>query len=141
MAEYHFYGALCRAASWDIATAGPATHISRLLAAHHRAARNLGAELSGKFRESSLHWWARRSRASKAANSMPMNLYEQAIRSARSNGFVHNEALANELAARFYAARGFEKIANVYLRDARRRLSSDGEPMERCGNSTNSIRS
>ena len=46
-------------------------------------------------------------------------LYEEAIRSARDNSFVHNEALANELAARFYAARGFEKIANVYLRDAR----------------------
>ena len=46
-------------------------------------------------------------------------LYEQAIRSARANGFVHNEALANELAARFYAARGFEKIARVYLHDAR----------------------
>jgi PAS domain S-box-containing protein len=46
-------------------------------------------------------------------------LYEQAIRSARGNGFIHNEALANELAARFYAARGFEKVANAYLRDAR----------------------
>ena len=46
-------------------------------------------------------------------------LYEQAIRSAHANGFVHNEALANELAARFYAARGFEKIAHAYLRDAR----------------------
>ena len=48
-----------------------------------------------------------------------MDLYEQAIRSAQANGFVHNEALANELAARFYAARGLEKIANGYLRDAR----------------------
>jgi hypothetical protein len=48
-----------------------------------------------------------------------MDLYEQAIRSAQANGFVHNEALANELAARFYVARGFEKIANGYLRDAR----------------------
>ena len=46
-------------------------------------------------------------------------LYEQAIRSAHANGFVHNEALANELAARFYAARGFEKIAHAYLRNAR----------------------
>ena len=46
-------------------------------------------------------------------------LYEQAIRSAHANGFVHNEALANELGARFYAARGFEKIAHAYLRDAR----------------------
>jgi PAS domain S-box-containing protein len=48
-----------------------------------------------------------------------MHLYEQAIRSARANGFVHNEALANELAAHFYAKRGFEKIAHTYLRDAR----------------------
>ena len=46
-------------------------------------------------------------------------LYEQAIRSARANGFVHNEALAYELAARFYAARGFEEFAHVYLRNAR----------------------
>src|SRR5262249_4116942 len=48
-----------------------------------------------------------------------MRLYEQAIGSACANGFVQNEALANELAARFYAARGFEKIAHMYLRDAR----------------------
>jgi len=46
-------------------------------------------------------------------------LYEKAIRSARKNGFVHNEAVANELAGCFYAARGFEKIATTYLRDAR----------------------
>jgi PAS domain S-box-containing protein len=48
-----------------------------------------------------------------------MRLYEQAVRSAHANGFVHNEALANELAARFYLARGFEKIAYAYLQDAR----------------------
>src|SRR5262249_60225988 len=46
-------------------------------------------------------------------------LYEEAIRSAQANGFVHNEALANELAARFYAARGFETISHAYLRNAR----------------------
>jgi len=46
-------------------------------------------------------------------------LYEQAIRSARANAFIHNEALANEVASRFYATRGFEKIARLYLQDAR----------------------
>ena len=46
-------------------------------------------------------------------------LYEQAIHSARDNGFVHNEALAYELAARFYAGRGFETISHAYLRNAR----------------------
>ena len=48
-----------------------------------------------------------------------IELYEQAIRSARANGFVHNEALANEVAAQFYAARGFETSADAYLRNAR----------------------
>jgi signal transduction histidine kinase len=48
-----------------------------------------------------------------------MNLFEQAIRSAHANDFVHNEALAAELASRFYAARGFDLIAQGYLRKAR----------------------
>jgi GAF domain-containing protein len=42
------------------------------------------------------------------------------IRSAHDNGFVQNEALAREIAAWFYAGRGVEEIAQVYLRDARR---------------------
>jgi PAS domain S-box-containing protein len=46
-------------------------------------------------------------------------LYEQAIRSAHANGFVHNEAVAYEVAGRFYEARGFDKIADAYLREAR----------------------
>ena len=46
-------------------------------------------------------------------------LYELAIRSARANGFIHHVALAYELAARFYAARGFEEIARLYLGNAR----------------------
>ena len=57
-------------------------------------------------------------------------LYEQAIRSSRANGFVHNEALANELAARFYATRGFETIAHAYMRNARHcylRWGADGK--------------
>src|SRR5262249_1108881 len=57
-------------------------------------------------------------------------LYEQAIHAARANGFVHNDALAHELAARFYAARGFETIAQAYLRQARhgyRRWGAEGK--------------
>src|SRR6185436_18001413 len=57
-------------------------------------------------------------------------LYEAAIQSARENEFVQIEALANELAARFYAGRGFERIARTYLRDARdgyRQWGADGK--------------
>src|SRR5262249_53706416 len=46
-------------------------------------------------------------------------LYEDAIRSSAANGFVHNEALACELAARFYSARGLETVAQAFLRNAR----------------------
>jgi hypothetical protein len=38
---------------------------------------------------------------------------------AHDNGFLHNEALANERAAHFYAARGFGAIAHAYLKNAR----------------------
>ena len=60
-------------------------------------------------------------------------LYEQAIRSAR-DGFVHNEALAYELAARFYAGRGFELIGHTYLQEARGAIFA-GVPMAKCDNS------
>ena len=48
-----------------------------------------------------------------------MRLYEQAIQSARENGFVQNEGVAHEVSARFYAALGFEAISHMYLRHAR----------------------
>jgi predicted ATPase/signal transduction histidine kinase/tRNA A-37 threonylcarbamoyl transferase component Bud32 len=48
-----------------------------------------------------------------------MHLYEQAIHSARENGFVQDEGVALEVAARFYRARGFAAFADTYLRDAR----------------------
>ena len=47
-----------------------------------------------------------------------MNTYDQAIDTARRHGFTQDEALANELAGRFWLARGKEKFAAVYLQDA-----------------------
>jgi PAS domain S-box-containing protein len=45
-------------------------------------------------------------------------LFEQAIESARNNGFVHWEAMANEAAARFYESRGFKTLSRAHLREA-----------------------
>ena len=55
-----------------------------------------------------------------------MRLYERAIRSARENGFVHVEGVANEVAARFYLARGFEKIVYALLARGPRLLPALG---------------
>ncbi|MEH2280199.1 MAG: AAA family ATPase [Nostoc sp.] len=48
-----------------------------------------------------------------------MRLYEQSIASAREQGFVQYEALANELGAKFYLEREFELIAKTYLQVAK----------------------
>jgi PAS domain S-box-containing protein len=48
-----------------------------------------------------------------------MRLYEQAIRAAREGGFVQNEALANELAGRFYLGLGIETTGLAHLGNAR----------------------
>ena len=55
-----------------------------------------------------------------------MRLYDQAINSAVDNRFAHQEALAAELASRFYRARGFDLIAAAYLRRARDRYAAWG---------------
>src|SRR5260221_14068630 len=49
-----------------------------------------------------------------------MRLYEDAILSARKHGFVQNEAIGNEVAARFYLDRGYETTAHAYFRNAPR---------------------
>jgi PAS domain S-box-containing protein len=118
LSEYHFYAALGRAARCDTAAAEerpqhlealishldqiaiwadncPATFANRAALVGAELARLEGRELDAE------------------------RLYEQAIHSAREHGFVQNEGLTHELAARFYAARGFETIAHAYLRNAR----------------------
>jgi len=59
-----------------------------------------------------------------------MHLYEDAIRAAREHGFIQNEGLAYELAARFYAGDGFDTFAETYLQNARScfvRWGADGK--------------
>ncbi|MEG4202292.1 serine/threonine-protein kinase PknK, partial [Microcoleus sp. Pol12A5] len=47
-----------------------------------------------------------------------MNLYDRAIKLAKENEFVHEEALANELAAKFWFAQEKSDFAQIYLKKA-----------------------
>ena len=47
-----------------------------------------------------------------------MDYYDRAITGAKIQGFIQEEALANELAAKFYLEQGRIKVAQVYMRDA-----------------------
>jgi len=77
----------------------------------------VGGKLPREFREP--RRIGRRRARIKGHDLDAMRLYEEAIRSARENGFIQNEAIAYESAARFYTARGFETIAQTYIRNAR----------------------
>jgi len=117
-AEYHFYGALSRAAVCDIAAADQCQQHVAALADHHRQLEVWAENCLDNFENRAALVGAEIARL-EGRELDAEHLYEQAIHSARDYGFIHNEALANELASRFYAARGFEKIARVYLQEAR----------------------
>jgi predicted ATPase/signal transduction histidine kinase len=117
-ADFRLYAALAHAGAWTDASTEDRPKHFEALQTHH----------------SQIEVWAQHSpetfdnRAALVAAEIAriegrildaQELYEKAIRSASVHGFVHNEALANELAGRFYAARGFERVATTYLREAR----------------------
>jgi predicted ATPase/signal transduction histidine kinase len=52
-------------------------------------------------------------------DSDAMHHYEEAIRASHEQGLIHMQGLAGERAAAFYAQRGFDAIAETYLRNAR----------------------
>ena len=47
-----------------------------------------------------------------------MDYYDRAIAGAKENEFLHEEAIANEVAARFYLGWGKDKVAQVYMTEA-----------------------
>jgi PAS domain S-box-containing protein len=118
MPEFQLYSALSRAACCDPAFPDLHRQHFEALVAHHRQLEIWAENCPENFENRVALVGAEIARL----ESRPLDaerLYEEAIRSAHMNGFIHHQALANELAARFYMARGFEKIAQVYLRDAR----------------------
>jgi PAS domain S-box len=118
-AEFHFYHALALAATYDAAPAGERALHRNALAAHHRHLQEWAENCPENFANRAALISAEIARL-EGRDPDAEQLYEQAIRSARQNGSVHNEALADEVAARFYAGRGFEMIGHLYLQEARR---------------------
>ncbi|MEA3133737.1 MAG: hypothetical protein QOG17_1583, partial [Gammaproteobacteria bacterium] len=116
--EFYFYGALSHAASWDSTPPAEKQQHFEALTAHHKQLEIWARNCPENFENRAASVAAEIARI-EGRDLEAMRLYEDAIRSARANGFVQNEALAYELAARFYAARGFEEFARVYLRRAR----------------------
>jgi PAS domain S-box-containing protein len=118
MTEYHFYGALSRAAAFDFATLERRQIHFEALTAHYMPLQVWAENCPENFENRAALVGAEIARLEGRMLDAE-RLYEQAIGSARASGFVHNEGLSHEVAARFYEARGFRRIAEAYLQDAR----------------------
>ena len=117
-AEHHFYGALARAECLDSADDAARPKLRERLEANLRRLAAFGENSPVTLGSRATLAAAEFARVD-GREREAMDLYEEAIRSARAAGFVHIEALSFELAARFYAARGFETIASSHRREAR----------------------
>jgi PAS domain S-box-containing protein len=129
LAEYHFYGALARAACCDSASPEQRQLHLEALAAHYQEIETLARHCPENFANRAALIGAEIARL-EGRDGEAMRLYEQAISSARENGFVQNEGVAHEVAAQFYSARGFKTIAKAYLRESRacyQRWGADGK--------------
>jgi predicted ATPase/signal transduction histidine kinase/GAF domain-containing protein len=128
LAEYHFYSALSRAASCGSPEVSRDAHFEAL-AVHQKQHTIWARHCPENFENRAALVGAEVARIEGRVLEAEQ-LYEQAIRSAHSNGFINNEAIAYELAARFYAARGLHKFADTYLLEARycyQRWGADGK--------------
>src|SRR5262249_17352134 len=103
-AEYHFYAALCRAALCNSALRDRDRHHFETLVAHCRQLELWAQNCPDNFESRAALVQAEIARLD-GRELDAEHLYEQAIGSARANGFVNIEAVAYELAAGFYAAR------------------------------------
>src|SRR4029079_4821713 len=127
--EFHLYGALAHAAAHDVASGDQRRQHFEALVGHHQQLDVWAQHNPVTFENCAAIVGAEIARI-EGRELEAQDLYEQAVRSAHTQGFVHNEALANERAGCFYAARGVEKMAAPSLRDARngyRRWGADGK--------------
>jgi predicted ATPase/signal transduction histidine kinase/GAF domain-containing protein len=115
-AEYHFYAALSHAALCPGIRAADANLDA--ITAHHAELQSWAEECPANYSCRAELVTAELARLT-GRELDAERLYERAIQLSRQHAFVQNEALSNELAARFHAARGFETIAGAYLQHAR----------------------
>jgi PAS domain S-box-containing protein len=117
-AEYDFYVALAQAALYDSALSEERARYRTVLSDSHKQFVAWARNCPENFGSCAALVAAEIARI-EGRDLDAMHLYERAIQSARVNGFVQNEAIAYEVAARFYAGRSLETIARAYLRNAR----------------------
>jgi len=125
VADYYFYSALSHALICNLLPIAQRTSHLETLATHQRQLTEWAATCPQNFEDRAMLVSAEVARLA-GRELEAERLYAQSIRTARANGFIHNEALAYELAYYFYAERGLDEIAEMHLLKASSCYSSWG---------------
>ncbi len=114
---YHFYSALAKLACLPQTKGRLRKSLDKQIKAHQKKFKLWAnhAPMNHKHRELLIQ--AECDRLAKRTTEA-MAAYNEAIHLAQSYGYRQDEALANELAARFYLSQGQQKVARTYLQDA-----------------------
>ena len=116
-ADYHFYAALASARLSATASAAKNSERRNALRSHERQLMAWADHCPENFAPRAALVSAEVARLEDRTLDAERQ-FERAIRLARSYGLIHDEALASELAAGFFAERAFDDIAHMYLRKA-----------------------
>ena len=127
--EYRYFTALAHAACWGPASTAERPAHRQAVVATHAQLQQWAASCPENFAGCTALVGAELARLD-GREVDAERLYEQAVASARDNGFVQHEAIAHELAARFYLARELPTSGNAHLDQARAcyaRWGADGK--------------
>ncbi|MDZ8110321.1 MAG: AAA family ATPase [Nostoc sp. DedQUE12a] len=115
--QYHFYYPLTLAAVYPNVTSNEKKQYWEIMQEHQQIQKNWAHNCPKNFLHRYLLLSAEMARISgKYMNAI--ELYDRAIAKAKKNEYLNEEALANELAAKFYLEWGKERIAQEYLINA-----------------------
>lgn len=115
--ELEFYACLTFTALWSRSTEDERQAFAKRFAEHQGRIGTWAALTPSTFEQKRLLLAAEWARV-QGNEVEAMGLYDQAIDKARENGFVRDEALANELCGRFHQGHKRIKVARAYLTDA-----------------------
>ncbi|AKI99168.1 Signal transduction histidine kinase CheA [Archangium gephyra] len=123
--SFHLYRALALAACYPAAAPEEQRRYLEDLRRHHRQLAEWGSHCPENFRAPERMVFAELSRLDGHLEEA-LKAYEEAIHSARAHGFLQNEGLASELAARFWRERQAVTVSDTYARQAREAYSKWG---------------
>jgi PAS domain S-box-containing protein len=115
---FYFYDSLAKIAGFPEASQTEQSQILQAIAANQQKMHHWADRAPMNYRHKFYLVEAERQRLLGQADDDD-DSYDRAIDLAQAHGYLNEEAMANELAGRFYLTKGKPKIARAYLLDAR----------------------